>query len=1575
MANSKVVFEVVATSKGLKVVAKDINATSKATDNLGKSQDRLNKKSAGFDKQNKSLYQTNLSSAKSFSKMNQTIGGSSGSGALVGSYAVLAANVFAVTAAFNTLRSAAGVEKLQEGLVQFGNQTGQSLELVSKRLQEATDNAVSFEQAMRTAALATSAGFGTEEMEGITKVAKAASLALGRDMGDALDRLTRGAIKLEPEILDELGIMVRLDDATETYAAQLGKTAGALTRFEKQQAFMNAIIQEGSDKFGAIGDNIDANVYDQLAASFADLAREGIDLVNFFLKPFIGFLLEAKGVFLGLVTIFAGSIASRMVPAFGEMGQSAKLAAFASAQAIEQSIQMGTANQIAAQKGIKASKGMPASFIKLEKSIKKGTASTKEMTVAQGQLTRAMNKMVKDSAGGYDTMTRKQKILFNKMKKQKQLILDIKGSEAGPKAQKALGMATARLEAAEDETKIYEEQNVQVFGLRANFEKNIKTFKNIRKSSKKYRDSMVSVGNQTGRANFIAKMYRFTLATLKGGFRTTAISAKVFGKALVGAIPIIGQIIMMVTLAWEAVQFLAKQFGFFSEESKAAKEANKDLDKMLGDIPDKMEEITKMQERATASTQTMVKEYKILGGLAKSVAEEAKRTRIADIAAGTNIQDDDDFSGRSQERQLKRLRQSGPVRSVEQLIKESDKFMETFKAKFGGRGFEQVLLEGTAEGRGGAANVVRQMLGFLDAAEKSFDGLSQAGEAIVRSFAEAEKEINKLFATAAKSTQFDGIDMILTTAVRTLKEMSKQNAEDVMARGIKNAAVFSAALDRGFKDGVGQSLGDIGSGLQSLLGGSLKANMTKMAQIQGLIAKQKEKIALATQEEKPELEAQLKLYQEAHAILKDQAAIAYAQQIPALAEGVKKLRMQIILEKDIQKTLTGRQKAASNLAKNGKIILANKQVEVRKDEVRVRTLEMEDNFFKNIVAETRKKLAITGDINDLSKEEQGILANQARRTEELTTLEEKRAAISFERLEARVADLKIEQQLFNLTKKHETLKNTNRKKESDLRELVADQETGGSSTLSDSFEIAKRTFELATKTAEIQFVIIQAEHALLAARVKIEQGINETEAARLDKIEAGSGASLRSLNDALSATVTASEDSLEAQKGIIEETIRGASLDMSTAILNAFKGMGNVFKQSGGGIALAKGFAGIFQQAATITAQRDRVTKRRTDLESTRDTLDDGVEKDKVIEQIDTLTALENKLTDDIPTAAETASQAFSAMAMSITATLGPEGALAASLASMSATLTGGLDNLEKFAGAMSRMNPEEGEGTKFSAELEGIAAGAQFAADALGSLAQAYNAYSDQKIRAIDKEIAAEKRKDGKSAQSVAKMAAMEKKKEQVARKAFGVTKKLMMAQAIMSTAAAIMMTASTNMGAPWAIPMMVMMGALGAAQVAIISKMQYEGGASVAPPSPQSISVGKRSNKVDVAQSASAGEAAFIRGEKGIGSNANNFTPGGAAGMRRGYATGGEIMVGEQGPEVIKPTAGGYEVIPNDKIGGQNLNANITINAIDAAGVEEVLTAQKGNIIGMIREAAHEHGEEFIEGVNTDAYSGGGG
>jgi len=166
-----------------------------------------------------------------------------------------------------------------------------------------------------------------------------------------------------------------------------------------------------------------------------------------------------------------------------------------------------------------------------------------------------------------------------------------------------------------------------------------------------------------------------------------------------------------------------------------------------------------------------------------------------------------------------------------------------------------------------------------------------------------------------------------------------------------------------------------------------------------------------------------------------------------------------------------------------------------------------------------------------------------------------------------------------------------------------------------------------------------------------------------------------------------------------------------------------------------------------------------------------------------------------------------------------------------------------------------------------------------------------------------------------------------------------------------------------------------MGMAQIALIKKQTFQGGAGNAEkPQAQRLEIGKRDNRVDVSRGASSGELAFLRGQRGFGSNANNFTPGGAAGMKRSYAAGGEILVGERGPEIIQPTNSGFNVIPNDQIGGgQNINFNIS--TVDATGVQELLVSQRGNIIEMIREAANDTGEFFLEDVDTQSMGGSGG
>jgi len=238
----------------------------------------------------------------------------------------------------------------------------------------------------------------------------------------------------------------------------------------------------------------------------------------------------------------------------------------------------------------------------------------------------------------------------------------------------------------------------------------------------------------------------------------------------------------------------------------------------------------------------------------------------------------------------------------------------------------------------------------------------------------------------------------------------------------------------------------------------------------------------------------------------------------------------------------------------------------------------------------------------------------------------------------------------------------------------------------------------------------------------------------------------------------------------------------------------------------------------------------------------------------------------------------------------------------------------------------------------------------------------------AIDKQIAAEKKRDGKSKESMAKIDAMEKKKVAIQRKAFEQKKKVQLANAIIDGFVAIQSGFATQ---PF-IPVGLAMGALAIAQTAAqikgIRSQTFAGGGGAeasAAAKPSTIAVGgKRSNKVDVSQQASSGETAYLRGGMGIGSNANNFT--GAAMGRKGYAMGDTgVVVGERGAEVIN-TRG--DIIPNYELGGsKNMNLTFNVNAVDSQSVQELLTNNQGAVVGAIRDAANSYGQDFLPDVNV--------
>ena len=311
---------------------------------------------------------------------------------------------------------------------------------------------------------------------------------------------------------------------------------------------------------------------------------------------------------------------------------------------------------------------------------------------------------------------------------------------------------------------------------------------------------------------------------------------------------------------------------------------------------------------------------------------------------------------------------------------------------------------------------------------------------------------------------------------------------------------------------------------------------------------------------------------------------------------------------------------------------------------------------------------------------------------------------------------------------------------------------------------------------------------------------------------------------------------------------------------------------------------------------------------------------------------------------------------------IGPEGELMASVMEGASNMT------TAFTAAFEIINSD-------ASKMEKVQAGLSAVGSVISSIGAISKAASEQRIRGIDSEIEAEKKRDGSSKQSLAKIAALEKKKDNEKRKQFNMNKKMQMAMTVINTAQAAMGAYASLSVIPFVGPALAAVAAgaivaMGAMQLSTISATSYQSSGGVsAGGGPSAISMGDRSNKVDIATSQSArGELAYMRGADGTGGS-GNFKPAFTGAKYR--ASGGEtagFMVGEQGPEMFIPDRSG-RIAPADEVqaGGAPAQVTFNINTIDASGVEDMLTVQRGNIIGMIRTAANSYGQSFIEEIDT--------
>ena len=233
--------------------------------------------------------------------------------AFVSAYAEIASSVFALTAAFNALKNAAQFGVMLQAQDNFARATGVNLQSIAKVMQQTTKYALDFQQAAQFSSIGRLAGFSTEQIKKLAETGTSAATILGRDVPEALSRMFRGVAKGEPEILDELGIFIRLDNAYKEYIKTVAKGQKVLdlSAYQRRQATYYAAIASGKQMADG---NANAKIDDFTiaAAQFSTSFKTMMVTVTDVLGPVVRFLTQNTGLLVATLALLGGKVLSNL---------------------------------------------------------------------------------------------------------------------------------------------------------------------------------------------------------------------------------------------------------------------------------------------------------------------------------------------------------------------------------------------------------------------------------------------------------------------------------------------------------------------------------------------------------------------------------------------------------------------------------------------------------------------------------------------------------------------------------------------------------------------------------------------------------------------------------------------------------------------------------------------------------------------------------------------------------------------------------------------------------------------------------------------------------------------------------------------------------------------------------------------------------------------------------------------------------------------------------------------------------------------------------------------------------------
>lgn len=303
-----------------KVIARISITTKSTSDSVNKSLITLEGKfRTAFENAAKAVTKAHDGISRALKQIEATIKNIASviAGVLVGAFGILTA---AVTGLFSLMNRGASFQGLIDSFERLTGSINVSANALLTHLRMAARGTISDMELLRMANVALAGATGefatqfAERLPDILKIAGAQARATGQDIDFLFQSLITGIKRGSPMLIDNTGLVLRVEAANQAYADSIGVTVEALTAEQKQIALLNAVIESGTNAMNTFGEVQDTtsnkvarfgtfitNIFDKISLQLQPLFRALLDGVNTFLSGIAQFIQSAGPYIAALV--------------------------------------------------------------------------------------------------------------------------------------------------------------------------------------------------------------------------------------------------------------------------------------------------------------------------------------------------------------------------------------------------------------------------------------------------------------------------------------------------------------------------------------------------------------------------------------------------------------------------------------------------------------------------------------------------------------------------------------------------------------------------------------------------------------------------------------------------------------------------------------------------------------------------------------------------------------------------------------------------------------------------------------------------------------------------------------------------------------------------------------------------------------------------------------------------------------------------------------------------------------------------------------------------------------------------